>query len=57
VVDQFSDRKEGEKVYISDDEKEYLLALLEWRIADHEGQKDWKKYHICKSLMEKLENN
>jgi hypothetical protein len=39
---------------LTEEEKEYILSLLEWRIADHEGLNEWKKYQICKNLMIKI---
>jgi len=41
---------------LTDEEKEYLLSTLEANIADHEGLKEWKQYQICKSLMNKVDN-
>jgi hypothetical protein len=42
---------------LTEDEKEYLLSILEYRIADHEGLKEKREYLICKKLIEKIEKS
>jgi hypothetical protein len=35
-------------------EREYLLGLLEWKLADHEGLKEWNEQRICLNLINKI---